>query len=73
MLWKIKKCMNNWWEIPDEYMEYLLIKELYHCTPSQLDKQSYEKTKLHFNILMLERKKEYLDSKRAEQKSSLKK
>ena len=54
-------------------MEYILIKDLYHCTPTELDKQDYEKTILHFNIMMLERKKEYIESKRTEQKNSLKK
>jgi len=51
-------------------VDYLLIKELYHCTPSELDEQNQEITRLHFDIMMLERKKEYIDSKRAEQKST---
>jgi len=51
-------------------MDYILIKELYHCTPSELDEQDEQVTKLHFEIIMLERKKEYLDSKRAEQKNT---
>jgi len=54
-------------------MDYLLIKELYHCTPEELDRQDYTRLKLHFDIIMLERKKEYLDSKRAEQKSNIRK
>ena len=70
MIQKIKSCINSWWETPKEYMDYLLIKELYHCTPSELDQQDVYKLKLHFEIIMLERKKEYIDSKRAEQKST---
>jgi len=69
---RIKKCINSWWEASKEYVEYLLIKELYHCTPSELDMQDTAITDLHFKILMLERKKEYIDSKRQEQKSTSK-
>jgi hypothetical protein len=53
---------------PIEYRDYILIKDLYHCTPSELDKQEEKKLQLHFDILMYERKQEYLKSKRSEQK-----
>lgn len=43
---------------------------MYKCTPSELDEQDEYITDLHFQIMMLERKKEYLDMKRQEQKSS---
>jgi len=50
----------------------LLIKELYHCTPSELDEQDEYITNLHFKIMMLERKKQFIDNKRVEQKSQTK-
>jgi hypothetical protein len=52
-------------------MDYILIKELYHCKPSDLDSEDERILKLHFEILMLERKKEFLDSKRRQQKNNL--
>lgn len=70
MIQKIKSCINSWWETPKEYVDFLLIKELYHCTPSELDEQDTYKINLDFQILMLERKKQFIDSKRAEQKST---
>jgi len=61
----------NWWnDFSKEYMEYILMKEIYHCTPTELDKQSEYRTNLDFQLLMLERKKEYIDSKRQSQKAT---
>lgn len=54
-------------------MDFILMKEVYHCTPSELDEQSEYRLNLDFQILMLERKKAFIDSKRQTQKASLKK
>jgi hypothetical protein len=43
------------------------MKEVYHCTPSQLDEQSEQDLNLHFSILMLERKEKALKIKRQQQ------
>jgi len=52
-------------------MDFILIKELYHCKPSDLDNEDERLLRLHFEILMLERKKDFINSKRKEQKNNL--
>jgi hypothetical protein len=64
----IKSCINNGGSVPTEYMDYLLIKELYHCKPTDLDNENEDILRLHFEIMMLERKKDFLDTKRRNQK-----
>ena len=54
--------------MPLDYRDYILIKEIYHCKPSDLENEDENKLNLHFQILMLERKEEYLKSKRKTQK-----
>jgi hypothetical protein len=55
-----------------EHRDYVLIKELYHCSPSELDKQDEFILDLHFKMLQKEREHEYIEQKRAEQKAKLK-
>ena len=54
-----------------EHRDYVLMKEIYHCTPSELDKQEERLLQLHFDMLQEERRHEYLEQKRAEQKSKM--
>jgi hypothetical protein len=49
-----------------------LIKELYHCTPKDLEDQEERMLQLHFEMLQEERKNEYIEQKRAEQKAKMK-
>ena len=48
------------------------MKEIYHCSPAELDKVPERELNLHFAFLMAERKHEYIESKRAEQRSKQK-
>lgn len=54
-----------------EHRDYVLMKEIYHCTPSDLDKQEERLLQLHFEMLQEEKKHEYLEQKRAEQKAKM--
>jgi len=37
---------------PPEYLEFLLIQRVYHCTPSELDKQDAAIVDLHTGFLL---------------------
>lgn len=41
--------------------EYILCKEIYHCTPEELDNQDAHITDLHFYIYCLFKEKEQRD------------
>lgn len=45
------------------------MKEVYHCTPKELDKQEEKLLDLHYTFLMEERQHEIIESKRAEQRN----
>ena len=53
---------------PMEYLEYMLIKNVYHCTPSQLDDQSNDIIDLHLNFFNIENKKKADDFKKQQLK-----
>ena len=55
-----------------EHRDFVLIKELYHCTQKELDEQDEAVLQLHFRMLQEEKKNEYLEQKRAEQKAKMK-
>jgi hypothetical protein len=55
-----------------EHRDFVLIKELYHCTQKELDEQDESVLQLHFNMLQEEKKYEYIEQKRAEQKAKMK-
>jgi hypothetical protein len=55
-----------------EHRDFVLIKELYHCTPKELDEQDESVLQLHFTMLQKEREHEYIEQKRAEQKAKMK-
>lgn len=55
-----------------EHRDYVLIKELYHCTPKELDEQDESVLQLHFTMLQKEREHEYIEQKRAEQRAKMK-
>jgi len=44
------------------------MKEIYHCTPTELDKQEERILNMHYDFLMAERKHEYIESQREKQK-----
>lgn len=54
--------------VSKEHRDYILIKELYHCKPSDLDNEEESMLELHFAMIQEERKREHIQQKRAEQK-----
>ncbi len=52
---------------PSEYIEYKLIKELYHCTPLELEKQQKHITDLHIAIMNMEAEWQWKQQKRSQQ------
>jgi len=66
-----KTLRTNKW-VTREHRDYILIKELYHCTPTELDKQPERILNMHFEMLMEERKHEYIEAKRNEQRMNQK-
>ena len=64
--------MKNWKNITKEHRDYILIKELYHCTPTEIELQEERKLQLHFEMLQKEREHEFIEQKRAEQKAKMK-
>jgi len=54
---------------PIEYIEYLLIKNVYHCTPDELEQQNNDTTDLHLIFMNLENKKQLNDIKKQELKN----
>lgn len=60
-------------EAPQEYVDYVLIKNLYHCTPEELDRQDDHITSLHIEFMTLEAKEEALQMKRSEQAARVRK
>lgn len=48
------------------------MKEIYHCSPKELEDVPEWELNMHFAFLMEERQHDYIESKRAEQKSKVK-
>lgn len=70
------KTFKSWLKggtISKEHRDFILIKELYHCTPSELDEQEERVLAFHFQCLMQERKYENIESKKSEQATEVKK
>lgn len=58
--------------MPQEYVDYLLIKHLYHCTPSELAKQDQQVVDMHVAFMNIEAEEDRLQQKRAQQRSKQK-
>lgn len=54
--------------MPEEYVHFILMRDVWHCSPEEFARQSDYYVNLHTGILSAERKKEWLDSKRENQK-----
>ncbi len=54
--------------VSKEHRDFILIKELYHCKPSDLDNEEESMLELHFAMIQEERKWEHIQQKRAEQR-----
>ena len=55
-----------------EHRDYILMKEIYHCTPSDIEMQDEHMLNLHYAFLMSERHHEMIEQKRAEQQAQQK-
>lgn len=71
LLKKYQSLLKSWGILDKEHRDYILCKEIYHCTPEQLDNVDEYTLQLHFAFYNAEKKEEDLQRKRAEQKSSL--
>ena len=45
------------------------MKDVYHCTPSELDKQDESMLNMHYEFLMREREREHIENERAKQRA----
>lgn len=41
---------------PEEYIDLILCRDIYHCTPEELDRQDYGTVLLHYEMHMAEKK-----------------
>ncbi len=51
----------------------MLIRDVYHCTPAELDKQDATKVEMHKSFLGIENEERHIEGKRAEQRNRMKK
>lgn len=70
---QFEKTLRTWNNLSKYHRDYILMKEVYHCSPHELDKVEEWRLNLDYSFLMSERKHEMLEQKRAEQKAKLKK
>lgn len=63
------RTLRTWKNISKEHRDYILMKEIYHCSPSELDKQDENILNLHYTMLMKEREREHIENERAKQKA----
>lgn len=65
------RTLRTWKDITKEHRDYILMKEIYHCSPSELDKQDENILNLHYTMLMKEREREKIENERAKQKANI--
>jgi len=58
---------------PQEYVDYVLMTELWRCTPLEFEKQEEKTIDLHTRIYNEKNRQEWKRQKREEQRASLKK
>ena len=69
---QFKKTLKTGNNITQEHRDYILMKEVYHCTPKELERVSEHELNLHFAFLMAEREHEFIEYKRSQQKAQQK-
>lgn len=72
ILSKFKKAINKWWFITEEHRDYILCKEIYKCSPKDIEDVPARILDLHYKFHQLEIKEEFIKSKREQQSMSLK-
>ena len=55
-------------DLPIEFSDYRLIRDLYHCTPEELDRQDDTTVELHGNFMALDARERNYNERRAEQR-----
>lgn len=75
---RLEKLIHNFLEsggshAPQEYVDYILMTELWKCTPQEFEKQEEKMIDLHTRIYNEKNRKEWKEQKRSEQKASFKK
>lgn len=55
-------------ELPWAYTELRLCRDVYHCTPSELDRQDADRIQMHIAIMNLEAEAEALHRQHASKK-----
>jgi len=55
-----------------EYIDFLMISELYHCTPEELDRQDSSIISQHLAFMRIRGEEQRKEMKRAEQRAKLK-
>ena len=66
------KLLRTWKNVSKEHRDYILMKDLYHCSPEELDHVDENILNLHFAFLMAEREHEFIEYKRNEQRNAQK-
>lgn len=57
--------------LPPEYIDFLLISELYHCTPEELDRQDAAKVQMHLEFMRIREQERLKEHKRSEQRARI--
>lgn len=55
--------------LPEEYIDFLMISELYHCTPEELDRQDSSVISTHLHFMRIRSQESNRQSKRTEQRN----
>lgn len=66
---QIKHDIENGGKVSQEYSDYVIMTKLWRCPPSVFDEQDEYMINLHKTIFNLEKKNEYIQWKRQEQRS----
>ncbi len=57
--------------LPDEYPDFILIRDVYHCTPAELDMQDAGVIEMHKRFIGIENDAKHLDGNRSEQRARI--
>lgn len=63
------RTLRTWKYLSKDHRDYILMKEVYHCTPSELYKQDENVLNMNYQMLMKEREREKIENERAKQRS----
>lgn len=71
ILEQFRKTLKTKHNVSKEHRDFILMKEIYHCTPSELEKQDEHVLSMHYAMIMIEREEEFIEMKRKEQKAKV--